>query len=409
MIPSDILLAANRLRLPTEGGVQPVTPSQGVSDLLAELVPGQRVLADIQTALPNGTYRAMIAQREVTLALPFSAKPGDSLEMEVIENNGKAALAVLSRPAQPQDTGEQGSTATSLSQTGRLIGTLLGEQDNVGERQAVPLNQGKPIANSPTSPPEQIARQMQQALARSGLFYESHLEQWATGKMPSAELLQEPQARLPQNFQLLATTQPPLPSPANPARPGTVDAPQTAAQNAAPATAANLPQQGEEKAAAVLQPALRAPQGDAEGAPPLTVKLAQGGPESAPGAQDLAPLVRHQLESLANNSYVWQGHIWPGQEMTWELVEEREARPDQAEGEQERGWTSRLHLHFPRLGTVDAQLYLQGNQLTLRLSAPQAETRQELRRDSQRLAGSLEAAGLNLDGLLVDNRDQTVP
>lgn len=401
MIPSDIL-TSSRLRFSTEGGVQPITPSQDVSDLLAELMPGQRVLADIQTALPNGTYRAMIAQREVTLALPFSAKPGDALEMEVVENNGKTALAVLARPSQPQQGSEQASTATSLSRTGQLIGNLLGENEGVAERQAIPLNQGRPIIGSPSSSPEQIARQIQQALTRSGLFYESHLEQWATGKMPSAELLQEPQAQLPQSFQLL-----PLPT-----SPHSGDTKLTTAE-ALPNTAAPLsarPQApGEEKAPPLNQPALAGATEEVDSPPPLAAKISPGSSENPSSAQDLAPLVRHQLESLANNAYVWQGHIWPGQEMTWELVEEREARPNQTENEQERGWTSRLHLHFPRIGTVDAQLYLQGSRLTLRLLSPQAETRQELRRDSQRLAGSLEAAGLKLDGLLVDNREQATP
>lgn len=36
-------------------------------------------IAEIQAMLPNGTYRAIINQRNVTLALPFSAKTGDSL------------------------------------------------------------------------------------------------------------------------------------------------------------------------------------------------------------------------------------------------------------------------------------------------------------------------------------------
>ena len=57
----------------------PVAAAQKIADVLSNLVPGQRVLAEIQALLPNGNYRAIVAQREITLALPFSAKAGDTL------------------------------------------------------------------------------------------------------------------------------------------------------------------------------------------------------------------------------------------------------------------------------------------------------------------------------------------
>ena len=85
MIPPD---AASRLRLTLPDQplpTQPTTPAQKLADALSDLVPGQRILAEIQALLPNGTYRAVVGQREVTLALPFSAKTGDALELEGIE------------------------------------------------------------------------------------------------------------------------------------------------------------------------------------------------------------------------------------------------------------------------------------------------------------------------------------
>ncbi len=85
MIPSDV---ANSLRqiLPdrqaaTNPQTQPVAQAAKIADVLSNLVPGQRILAEIQALLPNGTYRAVVAQRDVTLALPFSAKPGYTLEL----------------------------------------------------------------------------------------------------------------------------------------------------------------------------------------------------------------------------------------------------------------------------------------------------------------------------------------
>jgi hypothetical protein len=46
---------------------------------------------------------------------------------------------------------------------------------------------------SPTAAPEQMAAALRNAVAHSGLFYESHVAEWAAGKRPVAELMQEPQ------------------------------------------------------------------------------------------------------------------------------------------------------------------------------------------------------------------------
>ena len=92
MIPSDV---ASRLQVSADAASRPVAQTQEIADKLSGLVAGQKVMAEIQAMLPNGTYRAMINQRSITLALPFSAKSGDSLELQVTENDGKLALEWL--------------------------------------------------------------------------------------------------------------------------------------------------------------------------------------------------------------------------------------------------------------------------------------------------------------------------
>ncbi len=190
MIPSDLV---NLPRVRLDASIQQVAPSQAVSDLLSELVPGQRILADIQAALPNGTYRAMIAQREVTLALPFAAKSGDSLEMEVVENNGRTALAVIANPR--QETTAESSASTSLSRAGQLIATLLTDAPDKPQERATPLNGNQPLLANPKLPAEQLAPLLKQAISTSGLFYEAHQARWTSGQFNLAELLKEPQAQ----------------------------------------------------------------------------------------------------------------------------------------------------------------------------------------------------------------------
>ena len=96
MIPADV---ASRLQVSADAAQRPVAPAQEIADKLPGLVAGQKVMAQIQSLLPNGTYRAMINQRSITLALPFSAKSGDSLELLVTDSNGKLALAVSAQSA----------------------------------------------------------------------------------------------------------------------------------------------------------------------------------------------------------------------------------------------------------------------------------------------------------------------
>ncbi|MDV2218220.1 flagellar hook-length control protein FliK, partial [Burkholderia pseudomallei] len=56
--------------------------------------------------------------------------------------------------------------------------------------------QAAPQAALPASPAAALSLALVQAVAQSGLFYESHLAQWLAGQRTTAELAREPQARL---------------------------------------------------------------------------------------------------------------------------------------------------------------------------------------------------------------------
>ena len=81
MIPPDVASSLRTIindpqAAAREAQAQPVAATQRITEILSNLVPGQRIFAEIQAMLPNGSYRATVAQRDVTLALPFSAKAG---------------------------------------------------------------------------------------------------------------------------------------------------------------------------------------------------------------------------------------------------------------------------------------------------------------------------------------------
>ena len=192
MIPADV---ASRLQVSADTALRPVAPAQEIADRLSGLVAGQKVMAEIQAMLPNGTYRAMINQRSITLALPFSAKSGDSLELQVTESDGKLALAVVANPDQGGKPAAATTSAT-LSRTGQLISTLFSEaRDAKGGPVTTMLNANQPISVTPVSA-QDLLPQLKQAITQSGMFYESHQAEWVEGRFTKAALLQEPQGKL---------------------------------------------------------------------------------------------------------------------------------------------------------------------------------------------------------------------
>ena len=368
MFPAEV---ASRLKLATNEqpvAPQPVPAARQLTDVLSELVPGQRIMAEIQALLPNGTYRAMVGQRDITLALPFSAKPGDSLELEVVEHEGKLTLAfVTNRQSNPSAASTPDSVPATLSKTGQLIGNLLGEITPEGKK-APPLllNGNAPILSGAPTTGAEMAPLLQKALTESGMFYESHQARWVEGKLPTETLLHEPQGKYPGNPSSSTTN-------------GTIANP-----------TGNGPQNTPDSPKAILQ----------EHAPLNSQGLA------SPIHPDLTPVVQQQLDALATQNYVWQGQVWPGQQMHWEISEEGQ-KDSSGLTEETTQWKTSLKLDLPSLGGIDATIRLRpGNKVEVSIAASTEGAVERLRADSDNLKNQLaDSAGLALTQLLI-KRDE---
>ncbi|MFT3851028.1 MAG: flagellar hook-length control protein FliK [Propionivibrio sp.] len=374
MIPPDI---ASRLQSTADVALRPVAPAQELTDKLGGLNIGQRVIAEIQAMLPNGTYRALINQRNITLALPFSAKSGDSLELQVTENDGKLALAVLSRTDGTVARPGAESVSATLSRTGQLISNLFSGTGRAqsSETPAVPLNGNQPIAGAPPSSAQDLLPLLKQAIAQSGMFYESHQAEWVEGRFPKAALLQEPQGKLSSSAAFASAA-----------------SDETSAVHVQAMTARQLPETNQ------------ALTGGVESGKSAPTPNQQPGQLVAPQTQ---PLVQQQLEALATQNFSWQGQIWPGQEMRWEIDEDATRRGDDGD-ETATQWSTRLHLVMPNLGEIDARIRLEGNSITLSMNADSAETRTLMRISSHALRSQLDEAGLTLASIgvsAVENDD----
>lgn len=387
MIPSDL---AARLRMLTEASFfdsePPVSGTARVREIQARLpplLPGERFTATLTRPLPDGTFQAIVAGKSYTLALNTSAKPGDTLELVVVRNTAKALVAQHA-PAAPGSAGESDASGAgvkpNLSATGRLIGYLL-----TGQPPARPasLAGGVPLLDAAPRPGDAatLAPVLRQALARSGLFYESHQLQWLAGKLDAASLRLEPQGQQPVTAVLSGSAQA-IPLSGSPPS----GAPTPGAQPAAPGTSAP-------SAHEPATPAMRTAAGDVAVDPlarPLTV------PER------LMPIVQQQLDAMATQHYVWQGQAWPGQDIEWEIDDPGggEQSPDD---EHAPHWTSHLRLTLPQLGAVEAQLVLSPAGVALRLITDDASSAEQLRSAHERLDGALAAANVPLIGFTVEH------
>ncbi|WP_300335701.1 flagellar hook-length control protein FliK [Accumulibacter sp.] len=373
---------ANRIQPAADLALRPALPAQQITDKLVGMVAGQRLLAEIQAMLPNGTYRALINQRSVTLALPFAARSGDAIELEVAESDGKLTLAVVARGTAEAGKASGEAAATTLSRTGQLISNLLGGgRDGKSKPTALALNGNQPLAAGAPNNAQDLVPLLRQAIVQSGMFYEAHQAEWVEGRYTKAQLLQEPQGKL---------------------APGT-----TAGQQASAGGASG----NVVRAAADGAPALGATGEAANRTATITpAPAAQSAPRAQlaqPIAQQLQGLVQQQLEAFASQNFSWHGQAWPGQQIHWEIDNEPNGRAHDDDHGGTGTWQTRLRLTLPRLGEVDARVHIQGQQMKLSMIASDAATRDLLRSQTEMLRGQLEQAGLALAALGVAAPDET--
>jgi len=118
---------------------------------------------------------------------------------------------------------------------------------------------------------------------------------------------------------------------------------------------------------------------------------------------DAGRLITQQLDTLENRSVTWQGELFPGQPMQWEVREDspRAGSGNDSGAPAERSWQSVLCFELPSLGRVAATLQLHGGHLQLALQSGSGGAAAALRAHGGALADALQAAGLPLDLMTV--------
>ena len=91
--------------------------------------------------------------------------------------------------------------------------------------------------------------------------------------------------------------------------------------------------------------------------------------EGAALGGDAAQLVNLQLSAQEQSRIAWQGQLWPGQDLHWQVQQDPPERRGDDGAQPAQAWRSTLRLHFPLLGEIGATVVMTGDQLHIELQA----------------------------------------
>ncbi len=331
-------------------GLAPVQPVQNATErdqsaprTAFERLPVGQTVAGLVKSLAKGMALVEIEGQTIAMRLPPQTAPGDTLRLRFAGHMPQPVFLLET----PETTA---SERPQLSQTARMLSELM---QRVPERILPTLTPPAPLLDRPVAQPAELALALRTAVVRSGLFYESHLADWAVGQDSLDGLMQEPQNRL-------AATD-------------------SARAPAAPVGALALP--------------------DATS------------PAGAPDQKPLNPmhaLLSQQLQVLESPQFVWRGEVWPGQPLEWHLRQETDAEPGHANvgapDDAGTGWESRLKLSLPQLGTLTVHIKLDARRaFSIRMIPEQPGVETLLQRNQGQLAQQLATAGCTLQSLTVQH------
>lgn len=271
---------------------------------------------------------------------------------------GQGAAAGPGTGAGP--TARAGTGATSAGS-----GAATGPATGTGSAGAAGAAQAAATASNVPTLAQTLAHALSQSLQQSGLFYESHLQGLLSGKYRLTDIQQEPQARLGRGTpgQPGQATTPGASGQAGSAPSGTGTA-GTAATGTGPGTAA--------------QPGSVTGDMPADAARPHAGQPSQPLSSSAftPGVDPAThPIVRQQLEALAEQNIQWRGEAWPGAPMEWQVRRQaRDHEAPQPADDADTPWQSEIRLQLPRLGDLWIDVRLAGRQVHVTLRADDSAT-----------------------------------
>jgi hypothetical protein len=207
-----------------------------INSKLSQIVIGKELLGEVLGKRADGSYLVKVANLTFKIDLPNPAQLGERLHLTpltvfpktsfLLNENSDHPLTLLGQLDTPeeaqlsvntkafngaqeinssklaefraqtiinttQDMPEQ-SSPTQLSNAGQLITHLLTEAISEQSRSEA-IHTAPLVAQNQTISANELAPKLQQALEKSGLFYESHVAQWSRGQLSLSQIQQEAQ------------------------------------------------------------------------------------------------------------------------------------------------------------------------------------------------------------------------
>jgi hypothetical protein len=230
------------------------------------------------------------------------------------------------------------------------------------------------------------AAAMQQAIADSGLFYEAHLEEWIAGSRNATDLAREPQSSFPRSEMAQQQAMP-----------------QEWSQLINHLKAWNGSEQALMQFLRNLPPQLKKI-GAASATDADTILSGPGSQDSFIPGVETVRTVNQQLHALENRQVLWQGELWPGQKLEWEVTDD--TPPGQRGESDEPAWRSSVRFSLPLLGDVSASIYLHGSDVQISVKASSEAAADFLSAHGGMLAEALASAGASLRSFKVSSDEK---
>jgi flagellar hook-length control protein FliK len=117
-------------------------------------------------------------------------------------------------------------------------------------------------------------------------------------------------------------------------------------------------------------------------------------------AQQLLPA---QLDALENRRFAWEGELWPGQPLQFEISEDKHESNAKQQASPDGAWQTVVRFQLPHLGQVNATISLQGEHVQVHVDVQNEAAASLLKTAGEQLTLSLSASGTALDKLTVQD------
>ncbi|MDD2335580.1 MAG: flagellar hook-length control protein FliK [Geobacteraceae bacterium] len=325
------------------------------SGSLQNLVPGQQVQGEVLARLSDQVYLVKIAGDIYRTELPEPTQTGTKLILTFRTSEPRPEFSLQSDRS---DVSPVRLSPTAAS----LIEALKVPSD---QSSAQSIKSLEPLLTSPPVNSLALATSLRNALSFSGLFYESHLLQWFLGERLFADIQKESRLRL---ASMAKRGKEPLSDATSSEELGLI-----ADKKGFLAFALENDEQ------------------------PDNVKHSTALSESLTSA-----LLREQVETLLSGIFHWQGSVWHGQDMAWE-VEKQESESNQ---DCEQSWRTSIRLTLPNLGKVSATLVSSDEGITGKITTDSTTTKNTMQQELGCLEEKMTASGLTLRTMTIEQRDE---